>query len=79
MKWNWLILGLVPRQSTWNKDDCKNFQDLTVGKSFKANIKHFSNDTGNGEKYAAELMLISTFSQLNVSEQLVQARRAQYI
>lgn len=70
-----LISELEPRQSIWNKDDCDQFQQLTVGKLFKINIKRIQSD---GSQFVAHLILIST-NNLNISEQLVRERRAKFV
>lgn len=70
---------LEPRQGSWSENDCKNFQQMTVDKVFKANIKFIRNVTDNdSEQYVAELILIDPTNNHNISERLVQLHRAKY-
>lgn len=68
------MADLQPRCShSWDKDDCARFYELTVGKTFKVEIKHIRCDANND--YTAEVNLI-TPNNINIGDVLVRERRA---
>lgn len=73
-----IFTDIQPRQIIWNKDDCKHFQGLTVGKLFKTIIKRIHNGASNGDQFIAEIILISS-NNFNISEQFVREQRATYL
>lgn len=70
------ILGLYPCKNSWDKDDCARFQELTVGKMFKVDIRNIRCDADNN--YVAEVVLI-TPNNINISEVLIRESRANYL
>lgn len=64
---------LQPCRNAWDKDDCARFHELTIGKTFKVEIKHIR--CGADGNYVAELVLIGP-KNINISDVLVREHRA---
>lgn len=75
------LLGIQPKNSVWNNDDCASFQKLTVEKQFATQIKVIRKDPTNNQPYVLEVVLIdvSTAIDVNINDKLVKEQRAIYV